>query len=518
MPDRAQSAGDPDTEATETLREIVDPHQTSFGPPHKTGFGPPHKTGFRPFSKTPDETALIYANGVHATTGKYLLEPMTAKIFADRVRRQRLEVPASNKALRADLDGEDLAQAGWGIVFGSGVGPEVREALAPLLELRRSQAGELYRDDLIYYGGTWEQFLADNDAGLGVVDPRNVPYYLLLVGDPQEFSFEFQCLLDVQHAVGRLSFETADGYARYVEGVLAVERGDVARSRRADVFGVRNWDDPATILSDRYLVRPLVEAIEKQDDWQVRSWLRDGARKSQLSQLLGGPETSSLLLTAGHAVGFAPDDKAQMESQGGLLCYDWPGPEEWQGKEISPDFYFAARDVPDAADVRGLISFHFACYSAGTPRLDAFSRASGKDIQQIAPHDFVAALPRRLLGHPRGGALAVIGHVDQAFPHSFLWHQESSQITHFDVAFKQLMRGKPVGLALEAFGQRHATIAAAITQHLERQRETGEEGAEALSDDGGDAFRWIAHNDARNYVLLGDPAVRLPAQRSIEER
>lgn len=446
-------------------------------------------------------------NGIDGATGKYLRQPMTFAEFATRTRGDRLGAPP--RGPMAFLDAADLSEVGWGVLFGSSVEPAVREALAPLLELRQSQAGDLYRDDLDYYGGTWLQFLDDNDAGLGPVDPKKVPYYLLLVGDPQDISFEFQYQLDVQHAVGRLSFETPDEYACYVQGVLEAEKdGGVKRPRQVDLFGVRNWDDTLTGVSLQHLVKPLAEALDGYAGWKTRTWLRDEARKRRLKELLGGDQTPSLLFTASHAIGFWSGDEDQLSDQGGLLCYDWPGPEEWK-KRVPPNHYFAARDVDDQADVRGLISFHFACYTAGTPRLDSFSRASGADLEKISPHDFVAALPRRLLGHPRGGALAFVGHVDQTWPHSFVWRQAGSQIAHFEAAFKELMAGKPVGLALESFGQRHAAIAATITQVLEQQRKTGER---TLSEDEGQVYLWMAHNDAQNYLLLGDPAVRLPLE------
>ena len=345
----------------------------------------------------------LYCNGIQAETGTYLVEPMTVPELAAAIRGERYEAPEP-RGLRADLDAQDLGQAGWGVVFGPEVTEQVREALTPLLELRRQQAGELFRDDLVYHGGTWEQLLQDNDAGPFQVDPAKVPYYLLLVGDGKEIPFELQSLLAVQYAVGRLAFATPDEYAHYAEGVLAVEQGQVTRPRRLDIFGVLNDDDPATAASVRHLVEPLVDAVTGYGGWQTASWLREEAHKSRLSQLIGeGPdEAPALLFTAGHAVGFYPHDPAQMTDQGGLLCSDWSGPRAWAGRRIPPELYLAARDVATDADVRGLISCHFACYSAGTPRLDAFSRTSGAAIRSIAPHDLVAALPRRLLGHPRG--------------------------------------------------------------------------------------------------------------------
>lgn len=461
--------------------------------------------------RTEPPTAVVF-NGILADTGDYRWPPITQAGFAAQIRRGEADRPFA-RAPMAHLKASRLSEAGWGVVFSNGLDPAVREALLPLLRRRQEQAGGLYRE-LAYYGGSWLQFLADHDAGPGMADPRKVPYYLLMVGDPQQIPFELQYLLGTSYAVGRLSFETPEEYASYVRGVLAVEERRVERPRRVDLFGVRNEGDLNTAASERYLIDGLATALDGQNGWSVRPFRRDQASKAQLRQLLGGEESSSILLTASHAICFWPDDPLQASDQGGLLCNDWPGPGKWQGR-VPREHYFSAHDLGEQADPRGMIAFHFACFSSGTPRLDAFSRASGEAIPVNAPADFLAALPRRLLGHPSGGALAVIGHVDQAWPSSFEWRNlDSPQIAHFESAFRELMAGKPVGLALESFRERYTALATALTQIREQRRETGEEPSPEEAEF--EAYLWQAHNDSRSYLLLGDPAVRLPGAEETE--
>jgi peptidase C25-like protein len=471
--------------------------------------------------------ATLYFNGVDAETGGYAFPPASADAVAraaaasiaalengepshlGELKRRQRDLNTPDYAPVDGVDPNDLAQTGWGVIFAHDADPAVKEALKPLLDLRRSQASRIkesrYRELI---GGSDNdskpEFLDRNGAGGGgAVDPDQIPYYLLIVGSPDSIPFPFQYQLDVQYAVGRVCFDDLDGYARYARSVVESESGRVKRAKRAAFFGVANQSDMATALSATELIAPLAKLMHAdQPTWKIDTIAPADAMKTRLASLMGGPDTPALLFTASHGMYFSNGSPLQAEHMGALLCGDWPGPSV-RGL-VPPRWYFSGCDLSSDAELLGMITFHFACFGAATPLYDDFTAEGERQPKLLAARPFVANLPKRLLTHPKGGALACIGHVDRAWGYSFKSSNGDGQLRVFKNTLKRLMEGYPVGYALEYFNNRYAELTSDLSSTIRKMKYGKQVDPADLSD------QWTFNNDARNYVIIGDPAVRLP--------
>lgn len=426
-----------------------------------------------------------------------------------------------------------LDEAGWGIIFPARMPSErveaIRTALQPLLALREQQAGPLYK---VYTSGAGYRPREDARAflrryGTDPSQPANpnetgVPYYLLLVGSPEEIPFEFQYGLDVQYAVGRIDFDDIEGYRTYARSVVAAEQEDFHLAPDVVFFPVSNEGDEATRLSAQHLVKPVAERLQKRievarsgdegsrfPDWHVTVIPSEQATRAKLLDVLHRDKAPALLFTASHGMQFDPDDPQQQAYQGALVCGDWQGPDE---KQVVPAYYLSG-DVLAAhgdANLLGTIAFLFACYGAGTPKIDDYYRQAYMDKGEvIAEQPFVAALPKVMLSLAQGGALAVIGHIERVWSLSYLGPERrvglgeprrDEHLAVFESTVDRLLHGYPVGAAMDHFDVRYAALATELTAAFESITEPNDEHLTEL---------WTANHDARGYVVLGDPAVRL---------
>lgn len=467
-----------------------------------------------------DEDTLMF-NGVELETGTHLFPAARVEELAAIIRGDERDSPhEADLAARHRADTEDhlgvvfgrdpekLEEVGWALIAADDVGADVLRALEPLCDWRRKQSGDLFRSitgpvDGVHSTEDKQQFLIRHKvATMDVVDPRELPYYLLLVGSPDRISYSMQYQLDVQYAVGRLHFDTADEYAQYARNVVAAESQTPATTApRAQVFATRNPGDLPTALSSSRLAQPLVDHLQGRTS--IQADLGEAATKSRLAELLQGDETLDLMFTATHGIGTA--GSSQRETQGALLCQEWGGP--ISKGPVRGDEYFSGADLDSDRRIAASVVFSFACYSAGTPRVSDFLHAPTPAASADPP--FVARLPQRLLSHPRGGCLAFVGHVDRAWNCSFLWKGVDPRIIRFTSSVDAYLAGAPIGLAMEYVNASYATSATELVDLQHRMTSAGLSVSDRQL-----AELWLATKDARNFLVIGDPAVRASSSAS----
>lgn len=455
------------------------------------------------------ESAIFVRSGLRGDTGGSGVA-LTRSQFVAYMQRQGQPAAAPERfgvLTETPEDAKDLAKVGWCIVFPADESTlpfpiaAIQARLEPLLQLRQTQAGERFRmlpdgragaDSQGYVAGETALHFRQSRFGgsFGIVDPDTAPYYVLLVGNPSAIPFDFQTDLDAQHAVGRLDFEALEDFERYAQAVTAAEAarqqagwdeaGAAGSAVRPTAAFFAPANDDETRLSRDALVRPLLDKLTEQAHWEAHGFLGNAANRDALDSLLG-VTTPALLFAATHGVEFPPGDNRRRSQHGALAC-DWDG----VNKQIARAGYFAGEDLQ--RPVPNLIAFLFACFSGGIDR---------EDDNSPAQPPFTAALPQQLL---RQGALAVVAHVQRAWSFSFKSHDvPGSQTAVYQQWLNSLYAGYPVGHALDSFGARMTDISGVLLEAWKR------------GDVGSDQFInwWTTYHDARGYLLLGDPAVRL---------
>jgi peptidase C25-like protein len=474
----------------------------------------------------------IMAMGLRYPSRARLVEPLAEDEFGERIERslaanigrlrtltQRTRAARAFRGERPHTPSLNLTNprlAGWTYLLNA-EDPrrtDIERIMAPLAERRGAGAST----PLLYDGATDpRRWIEQHYGSLGT----NAPRYVLIVGGPQEIPFSFQPILDLAAMVGRVHFEDLADLESYVSKVIRLEEAKDAITSPEALFFAPDYgmdalgDADPTYYSRRYMVAPL--AARAQPDWAVTPKLLEegGATKSGLAETLRDSK-ASLIYTASHGIGAITEDLATQKRLNGAICCQSDGTEA-----RDEDWLFTADDVPTDRDtpfLEGAIFFQFACFGYGTPAQSDFAHWDIGYPEQNAPEDFIAALPSRLLAHPRG-PIGYIGHLDTAWLHGFVDPEDpeasellaerfNPRLAPFRTAIDVLLaQGQTAGMALEHMNLRFSEYNATLTRYqdqLERRTLTDTPKFRAqLADD------FISRGDAQNYMILGDPAVSL---------
>ena len=423
--------------------------------------------------------------------------------------------------LAGHIEPNVLTATGWGVLFGYREEKRAKEPLHELLRNREHLAGVNFHEQII--PGTKEGSCIDARDFLwkelqespGVVDISKLPYYVLIVGSPEEVPFEFQYELAVNRAVGRLYFDEPEDYRRYAQALLATEkrRKLPLASRSMGFFFADREDDEVNGILDKYFVGPTREALEaRQQAWKVPFWRNENDKADTLRGLLQGDPTVepsegprvdaedlSGLVVVCHGKECDSDRgiERQHEKQGGLVC----GPREAVfASHLKPQ-------SPTESPISGRVFFLLACYGVGTPEMEDYASPektmrTGKIIRpkRLTPKPFIARLPQRLLAN---GALGVVGHVNRGLTASFRWLYSDTQTEaarSYSDMLARFMAGERLGHAMRPMSRRGSNIANHIMPFIRHWIHSPKPKYRDLS------LQWVSWVDARNFVLLGDPA------------
>jgi hypothetical protein len=184
-----------------------------------------------------------------------------------------------------------------------------------------------------------------------------------------------------------------------------------------------------------------------------------------------------------------------------------------------------APDVERRPFLPGSIWLYLACFGAGTPATSTYRpwlarlREAGVfpgDPDRVlaalsgpARPPFMAALPQAALSNP-DGPLAIVGHVDLAWTGGFMDPEGRISPSRFVVPLREFVKGRRVGVGMNALLRDIQQLNTELTLLDEQAEHAG--GVSKLPSDQQTrrATLWMIRQDLSAYVLLGDPAVRLP--------
>lgn len=383
---------------------------------------------------------------------------------------------------------------------------EIKRIMFPLA-VHRGMANP--NEPLLFEGDTWNEWnnwIEFEYEGLELMG-KIQPQYILLVGSPQAIPFEFQTVLDIAANVGRVHFDDLKDLETYVDKLIRLETQSApVVDKEVLFFGPNAGQGDATFYSHEFMVKPLRDHTRDSIGFDVHTLLDFKATKDNLMNALT-TRKPALVYTASHGLGArdAPF-KEQKRVNGGIICQ--------YGSRLTMDDIFTADDVPmDQPFLEGSIFYQFACFGYGTPKMSHYSHWLRGQNERLAKEDFISALPKKLLAHPQG-PVAYIGHLDTAFLHAFaepnnanLIDKWDGRISPFVHSIERLLGIYPSGMSMERMNRRFSFYNAKLADLNDR----AQQGITTWNDRNEDVLcdMWITRNDAKNYMIFGDPAVHL---------
>lgn len=463
----------------------------------------------------------IMGTGLNYRTGELMVKPMDSKLFAEKLWKSLDKNSSGFKTLtnigrealtfRGEIECKPIdlgnpKEAGWTYIVNEKdpQKEEISKILQPLAEHRGMKNP---KSPLIFGGETEEEWINWIQKNYYSIEHEERPYYVAIVGGPENFPFRLQSLMDMVASVGRLDFDSLDDLKAYVEKVIRLEKApEPAVDHKALIFAPNAGIGDATYFTHHYMAEPLAEHICDKCKFQVTTILGEKATKAELTTALLN-DKPALVYTASHGL-VATGETLQFQKKvnGSICCQHSRG-------DPLVKWGFTGDDVPlDRPFLEGSIFFQFACYGYGTPAESDYSHWIDDKPELHCEKDFVASLPKKLLSHPRG-PIAFVGHLDEAWLYGFddpekPYPEESmnERLSPYIYAVDKLLETNTVGIALNEMNSRYSFCNGELSNFyddVKRKKKSIDSSKDWLVD------TFMFRSDAQNYMVFGDPAVRI---------
>ena len=423
-------------------------------------------------------------------------------------------------------DPNDIELQRWAVIAPQG--PEGDRLLAlvrPLIEHRQAQQGDavkvyrvpqrLTQDEAM----RWKKREFDSGADLNI----EVPRYQLILGDLDQVPLALQQVQASDGYVGRLAFDKEEDYGAYIDKLLRWERAAAGVAKPDSLFFTVHDGTAATAVGHRALVAPGVEVVRRRQQsgqYPANEILEFGDTVT--------PSPDELLARASHT---APSVLFTLSHGEGAPRGGWRSPEEQRRRQGAMSFgregKITGEDLRSRPFMPGGVWFMLACYGAGTPDVSAYQhwlaalaaagQFRGKPEAVLAglpgPNErpFTAALPQAVLANP-DGPLAFMGHIDLAWTYSFqeLDSGATNRPARYMAITRSILKRDRVGVSMRELLRFFDQTNVELTSLQDQEARERSAGRPVQVDAARQGHLWMLRQDLAAYVLLGDPAARLP--------
>lgn len=374
----------------------------------------------------------------------------------------------------------------------------VEQALAPLVEHRGGGVMVVPKLEPPQLLQEWLQPRFNDDE---------VPGYLVLCDTFENLPIEFQFVLNAFGVTGRLWFDDPADLESYVDKVLRLERGEMATGKGCTVASP--VDDTVTFADRQNIIDPLLELPESKD-LALQSLLAGDFTEQTL---LERAASSRFLALYCHGLGLSRDEWDERPGLQGSFVLRFDSKED--------DGLLTFDEVAAHPFVPGGIVFTPACMGGGS--MSNSDYCAWIDSEGLAGYmggrTEISAISRSMLASPQGPA-AIVAHFDVSMASSAPMYNAMSQEYDLQTLLHQqfvrhLAAGWTVGRATKPFrwaaGAYYAQAIYLFGQMMGTNPYMGTSGVRKTIGGAVNSMNQyhVTATDMRNFLVLGDPAVRL---------